>query len=193
MESLENRLEKMEKLLRSVSLSAYSYLIHILQLAAQLCPDADFTKELGTFIDRETWYHERSANKHGQGSSSSLPRREVPSVGGMRATANSKVTEHEEDIPASDEEFMHVTLAEGLKHLTVNVNDRRFHGKSSGIMLVQAAMDFKREYSGTGGEDEGLGASIPDSRREEFWTSPEVSILISYSKLVQGADGPLAW
>lgn len=91
----------------------------------------------------------------------------------MRATATSVVTEHEEDIPASDEEFMHVTLAEGLKHLTVNVNDRRFHGKSSGIMLVQAAMDFKREYSG-GGDEDALGSSIPDSRREEFWTSPEV-------------------
>lgn len=96
----------------------------------------------------------------------------------MRATPSSKAPgDAEEDYPASDTEVTGVTLAEGLKELRVRGGNPRFLGKSSGMTLVQAAMDFKREYSGgrTGGPDV-LGTSISDRRREEFWSIPGVSL-----------------
>ncbi|KZT39109.1 hypothetical protein SISSUDRAFT_1003901 [Sistotremastrum suecicum HHB10207 ss-3] len=155
-ESLENRLEKMEKLLRS------------------LCPDADFTQELGQYINRETWYHDRSTDPTRLITSNAKqptpPRHEIPAVAGMRPTPGSKkATVREEDLaPSDDEELVHATLAEGLKRLAVNTADSRFHGKSSGIMLVQAAMDMKREYSGI----HNLPSPIPENRLQEFWTPP---------------------
>jgi hypothetical protein len=145
---------------------------------SQLCPDADFTKELGNFIDRETWYHERSKNPGSSFTTSSMPRREIPPVGGLRATSSTKapVDADDDDYPPSDTEFRGVTLAENLKELRVAGGNPRFLGKSSGMTLVQAAMDFKREYSGkrTEGPDV-LGTTISDRRREEFWSIPGVS------------------
>lgn len=147
-------------------------------MIVQLCPDADFTQELGQYINRETWYHDRSADASRlvtSGSKQSTPpRHEIPVVAGMRPTPGSKKsTVREEDLaPSDDDSLVHATLAEGLKRLAVNTADSRFHGKSSGIMLVQAAMDMKREYSGI----HNLPSPIPESRLQEFWTPPLVRI-----------------
>jgi hypothetical protein len=83
----------------------------------------------------------------------------------------------DEDYPLSDTEFTGITLAEGLKELRVAGGNPRFLGKSSGMTLVQAAMDFKREYSGNRAEGpDVLGTTISDRRREEFWMIPDVCI-----------------
>lgn len=71
------------------------------------------------------------------------------------------------DLSPSDDELGNATLTEGLKRLAVEPLDRRFHGKSSGVMLVQAAMNLKRESSGIGSSKDILPAP---SRRPEFWS-----------------------
>jgi hypothetical protein len=141
---------------------------------------------LGTFIDRETWYHERSKHPGSGFNVSNIPRREIPPVGGIRATSSTKtLAEVEEDYPPSDTEFTGVTLAEGLKELRVAGNPR-FLGKSSGMTLVQAAMDFKREYSGNRVEGpDVLGTTISDRRREEFWSIPDVCSFYASPLLLQ--------
>ena len=89
----------------------------------------------------------------------------------------------EDEYPPSDTEFTGITLAEGLKELRVAGGNPRFLGKSSGMTLVQAAMDFKREYSGNRSEGPDVfGTTISDRRREEFWMIPGViSLFLSYA------------
>ncbi|KAI4293582.1 hypothetical protein K525DRAFT_281477, partial [Schizophyllum commune Loenen D] len=111
-ESPENRLEKMEKLLR------------------QLCPDPDFSLELGDDIGRERW-----ANKP------------PPPVDPSPLMKRFKLEEH----------------------------DIRFFGRSSGAMLVQAAVDLKGELTSVSSSDfwrSGLG-----SRRPESWQLHPVDII----------------
>ncbi|KAI6025452.1 fungal-specific transcription factor domain-containing protein [Pisolithus marmoratus] len=90
-ENLENRLEKMEKLLQKV------------------CPDADFTQELGGGrIDRDSW---------------------AKGTAPMSNTSSS-------------------LLAHKFASLTVQPSIKRYFGKSSGPMLVQKAIDLKKEFNG---------------------------------------------
>ncbi|KAF9507697.1 hypothetical protein BS47DRAFT_1377865 [Hydnum rufescens UP504] len=54
-------------------------------------------------------------------------------------------------------------VTEGMRDLSLqNGYLHRFHGKSSGLMLVQAAKDLKKQYGGDSGSS--------SLRREEFWT-----------------------
>lgn len=76
------------------------------------------------------------------------------------------------ELPPSDDEMGNATLTEGLKRLAVEPLDRRFHGKSSGVMLVQAAMNLKREISGV---DAPKDLIIASTRRPEFWAPHPVS------------------
>ncbi|KAI6154603.1 fungal-specific transcription factor domain-containing protein [Pisolithus tinctorius] len=107
-ESLENRLEKMEKLLQKV------------------CPDADFTQELGGGrIDRDSW------TKGTNNTSPSL-------------FAQTSI----EDVVQEDEDSIASTLGENFASLTMHPNSMRYFGKSSGPMLIQKAIDLKMEYNG---------------------------------------------
>ena len=78
-----------------------------------------------------------------------------------------------DDLAPSDDELAHSTLAEGLKRLAVEPLDQRFHGKSSGVMLVQAAMNLKREFAGTTGGKEDL---LPSTRRPHLWSPHPVRV-----------------
>ncbi|KIK82329.1 hypothetical protein PAXRUDRAFT_153943 [Paxillus rubicundulus Ve08.2h10] len=119
-ESLENRLEKMEKLLQRV------------------CPDADFTQELGgARIDRETWQRGSTSSSHIMNTQSTSP--------------NSALANGDDLVPSDDEDIVTVSLSENLKNMNLNPSHTRFFGKSSGIMLIQKAIDLKKEY--TGGEE----------------------------------------
>jgi hypothetical protein len=53
-----------------------------------------------------------------------------------------------------------------MQKLAVTTFERRFHGKSSGLMLVKAARSLKQEYVNA----ENIDADLPQqSRRPEFW------------------------
>lgn len=77
-----------------------------------------------------------------------------------------------DELVPSDDELGHTTLTEGLKRLAVEPLDRRFHGKSSGVMLVQAAMNLKKVVLGSNQPDHLL---VPPTRRMEFWLPRPVS------------------
>lgn len=72
----------------------------------------------------------------------------------------------------NDDDFSHVMLADQLQHLTVDQVENRFFGKSSGAMLVQAAIELKNEYTGL---DKDLKGSILSNVRPEFWVTRPVS------------------
>ncbi|CAE6366230.1 unnamed protein product [Rhizoctonia solani] len=146
-ESLENRLEKMERLLQRAS--------------------ADFTQSLGQHLTREQWEAQRGG-KPTPRAKSAQPSAPVPAniLSGTRGTstvAPTPDTSKEEDLISSDEES---NLVNGMQKLAVTTFERRFHGKSSGLMLVKAARSLKQEY---------VNAENPDtcppqqSRRPEFW------------------------
>ncbi|KAF9220414.1 hypothetical protein BS17DRAFT_344209 [Gyrodon lividus] len=126
-ESLENRLEKMEKLLQRV------------------CPDADFTQELGgSRIDREMWHRNNTGSSH---------------VMNTPATsANAGLSIGDDLVPSDDEDIVTVCLSDSLKNINLNPSHTRFFGKSSGIMLIQKAIDLKKEYTGDN-----------ETRPEDLW------------------------
>ncbi|KZT00948.1 uncharacterized protein LAESUDRAFT_731789 [Laetiporus sulphureus 93-53] len=126
-ESLETRLEKMEKLLN------------------KLCPDADFSKELGGHFDKAAWLAERDDRA---GRSTAAQGVQVVSS----ATPHAQPTDPDELEPSDDEVMAHYTLVQSLRRMRINPNALRFFGKSSSIMFVRTAMDLKREYSGNSDE-----------------------------------------
>ncbi|KAL5525563.1 hypothetical protein ACEPAG_6899 [Sanghuangporus baumii] len=155
-ESLENRLENMEKLLQ------------------RLCPDADFTQELGGRIDRDSWAHDKRSSLDIMPSranrTDSPSRRFSYSLAGDNVTPTS--VDPDELLP-SDDEIGHTSITEGIKRLSMDPLDRRFHGKSSGVMLVQTALNLKREFAGL----DSTNNLLPTSRRQEFWSPHPWEIL----------------
>ncbi|KIK97466.1 hypothetical protein PAXRUDRAFT_10160 [Paxillus rubicundulus Ve08.2h10] len=132
-ESLENRLEKMEKLLQRV------------------CPDADFTQELGgTKIEREMWHKANPLSSHVMN---------APSPPMNAALSNS-----DEFIPSDDEDVVTVSLSENLKNMNLDVAKPRFYGKSSGITLIQKAIDLRQEYIG----ENPLDSFLNDDTQERY-------------------------
>jgi hypothetical protein len=143
-ESLESRLEKMEGLLQ------------------RLCPDADFTQELGAPIDRQAFVRD-SLSRSLQNKPGTAAYRPPSQRGG--ATSLDDTAEH--DLEPSDDELSIVpnhrlqALQETLDDLSIG---HRFFGKSSGANLVQTALDLKSEYNGSDQDRITLA-----NRRPEFW------------------------
>lgn len=94
-------------------------------------------------------------------------------VRGLTQSLKPPIPVDPDDLQPSDDELAHSTLAEGLKRLAVEPLDARFHGKSSGIMLVQAAMNLKQEFDGSSKNFD----LLPPTRRPEFWAPHPVSVL----------------
>ncbi|VDB84043.1 unnamed protein product [Peniophora sp. CBMAI 1063] len=142
-ESLENRLEKMESLLN------------------QLCPNADFSKELGAPIDKESWARDRqSEHRHSMSSRSGVSSMTFGSGSGTTPVHKVNVehlTSDEEDALQIDE------VNKKMANLSVGY---RFFGKSSGVRLVKTALDFKSEYSGRVVDER----DFQRGQRDEFWT-----------------------
>ena len=124
-------------------------------------------------MDRETWWNERNINKNASPASgpaaNARSRASSPGAKGKhnQSRGNSGGSAFSDDFGGSDDESQAVLppLSEGVQRLTLSSMDRRFHGKSSGLVLVQAAIDMKREYTGT-------NVTEPN---EGFW-DPEVRI-----------------
>ncbi|KAI9070185.1 hypothetical protein FKP32DRAFT_1543831, partial [Trametes sanguinea] len=137
-ESLETRLEKMEKLLN------------------KLCPNADFTKELGGTFDRDAWSHERNGEPSASGAQKapgySIPTQSGPAAGMVASPpaqpAPAQVESDDLD-PSDDEIIAQRNIVQKLRKLSVNPSQMRYHGKSSSLLFIQTAMDLKHEYAAT--------------------------------------------
>ncbi|KAH9910329.1 fungal-specific transcription factor domain-containing protein [Epithele typhae] len=155
-ESLETRLEKMENLLN------------------KLCPNADFSKELGGSFDRDGWTTDRGDALGGSGFS--IPTTPGPgtisSPPALSSSAGTPSHEADEFDPSDDEIVAQRTIVQNLKKMSVNPSSMRYHGKSSSLLFIQTAMDLKHEYAGV----EMPNSFDPDAppaflrRRQQYWS-----------------------
>lgn len=167
-ESLENRLEKMEKLLR------------------QLCPDADFSHELGDDVARDHW-----ANKPpppldpsplvGPGTEQVVNINPATSLIRTSRETQSLMARTDEPLPG-DNDYSSLQMTEQMKRLKLDQHDIRFFGRSSGAMLVQAAVDLKGQMTSSTPEDFWERGML-GSRRPEFWQlHPWESDIMSFAE-----------
>ena len=93
----------------------------------------------------------------------------------------------EEDLHSSDDEFATISVTDELRRLSIDRGNTRFFGKSSGVVLIQTAMDMKKEFNNPAGADplnpigystQQQPAHLP-SRRPEFWHFEPASIFLS--------------
>ncbi|TFY62801.1 hypothetical protein EVJ58_g3648 [Rhodofomes roseus] len=136
--------------------------------AAKLCPDADFSKELGGRFDREAWLAETraGADRPSRAGPSCLP-----SQSSVAAHPPTHPTNPDDLEPSDDEVMAHQTLVNSLQQIKLNPTTMRFFGKSSSIMFVQTAMDLKREYSGKPTperKEQSMPALLEGARRKAF-------------------------
>ncbi|PFH50026.1 hypothetical protein AMATHDRAFT_75846 [Amanita thiersii Skay4041] len=144
-ESLENRVEKLEKLLR------------------RLYPDKDILRELNGSLDILDPPDCTSLISFSpSGSGVNVQPRDI---------ATSVLRKVSEDLSAEEEEAednAHLILADNLKGLSIDPAEYRFFGKSSGAMLIQTAIELKNEY--TGADQNDLKRAILGSKRPEYWS-----------------------
>ncbi|KAG7089094.1 hypothetical protein E1B28_010803 [Marasmius oreades] len=145
-EGLENRLEKMESLLR------------------QLMPAEDLNRELGPLQDLTT---SNAATPNPQSSdATAMMDRAIDAIRRYDKTP----PETKETLEAQREDLEHLMLADNLKKVTIAKLDYRFYGKSSGAMLVQTAIDLKESYTGNPAD---ILPGLETRARPEFWhTNP---------------------
>lgn len=92
----------------------------------------------------------------------------------------------EEDLHSSDDEFATISITDELRRLSIDRGNTRFFGKSSGVVLIQTAMDMKKEFNNpaganplnqTEGSTQQSSEHLP-SRRPEFWHFEPASIFL---------------
>lgn len=102
-------------------------------------------------------------------------------------SAESHTPNGEEDFYSSDDEFATISVTDELRRLSIDRGNTRFFGKSSGVVLIQTAMDMKKEFNNPAGanplsQTEGSTQQTPNhlpSRRPEFWHFEPASISLS--------------
>ncbi|KAI0749212.1 fungal-specific transcription factor domain-containing protein [Daedaleopsis nitida] len=167
-ESLETRLEKMEKLLN------------------KLCPNADFTKELGGSFDKDAWLVER--NGEPSSATTTQPAYGIPAapsqqsvIGSPPALPTPASQADSDDLDPSDDEIVaQRNIVQSLRKMSMNPSSMRYHGKSSSLLFIQTAMDLKQEYAGVE-----LPKTVdPDAhttllrRRQQYWSLHPVRVFI---------------
>ncbi|KAJ6596960.1 fungal-specific transcription factor domain-containing protein [Mycena vulgaris] len=88
-----------------------------------------------------------------------------------------------EDLPRNDADH----LLGAIKKLTLNPEEHRFFGKSSGIQFVQTALNFKSHFSGP----QSVAHPVLPKRRSQYWhpddkpqyTFPEADLLTNLVEL----------
>ncbi|KAF8557065.1 hypothetical protein OG21DRAFT_1435731 [Imleria badia] len=136
-ERLEIRLDKMEKLLQKSGIVPCANVFS----TSKVCPDADFSHELGGGrIDRETW-------QKGNASASSS----AHIINATSTTYSNTNTPLEDLVPSDDDDILTLRLSERFKSMNISHKQARFFGKSSGVMLIQKAIDLKKEVTGSEG------------------------------------------
>ena len=148
-------------------------------MCLQLCPDADFSHELGDDIGREHW-----ANKPPPpvdpsplvGSQPENPLAAKIATNLIRTAPDTQriMAEMSSDVEPESNDYSSLQMTEQMRRFKLEEHDIRFFGRSSGAMLVQAAVDLKGELTSVPSSDfweRGLG-----SRRPEFWQLHPVRI-----------------
>lgn len=151
----------------------------------QLCPDADFSKELGGQFEKHSWSADvfQAGDKPGPSQPAYLSNSKTAPVSSPSAISPPSASEPIDDLDPSDDEVVaQHSLVEQLRHMKVNPSHLRFFGKSSSIMFIQTAMDMKQEYAGLEPQKP-IDLEHPTllSRRPKYWRHQPVNI---YSLLV---------
>jgi len=120
--------------------------------------------------------------------------RPLSSAGSMESHTPTR----EEDLHSSDDEFATISITDELRRLSIDRGNTRFFGKSSGVVLIQTAMDMKKEFNNPAGANPlnqtgGSTQQTPDdhlpSRRPEFWHFEPASIFLYPVTLSVHPDG----
>jgi hypothetical protein len=133
----------------------------------QLCPDGDFSHELGGSVNKDAWNLLRGGAKPlSMVASSSSSMSPPPSMLSKESAAGTL----DGGVESSDEEGSGAWLAGRLKWLQVNPAAPRFVGKASSIRLVKNALEIRKECMPTGDDD--TSSTIRDAfgRRPEYWS-----------------------
>ncbi|TFK88853.1 hypothetical protein K466DRAFT_53611 [Polyporus arcularius HHB13444] len=132
-ENLESRLERMERLMN------------------KLCPDTDVSGELdGHVSDRGL----EARNTGSEGPRASTSRVEGPSpLSSLPITPQVPGSPDDDDLSDNDE-AVDKGLIESLRKLSVSPQPYRYHGKSSGLVLIQTAIEVRNQQLGRSGRVE---------------------------------------
>lgn len=194
-EGLENRLEKLEKLLKRVRLSSSLNCSPPPFICWQkLCPDEKVLRELDIAIDKQDFLLDQ------------LPVDPSPLVSSTKKDQHENIqpivdlatsvlrrygtADHHNDDHSDDD--AHLIITENLKQLSLEPKEYRFFGKSSGAMLIKTAMELKNEYSG---QVPATKPGLLGLKRNEFWTSRPVRLdvsLISPSQMLIRSSGKMS-
>ncbi|RDX39441.1 hypothetical protein OH76DRAFT_1491155, partial [Lentinus brumalis] len=117
-----------------------------------LCPNADFTKELGGSFDRDGWLSDRNGEPSSATSKSAFgipagPPQASHMTSPPAPTPASQVDSDDLD-PSDDEIVAQRNIVQSLRKMSMNPSSMRYHGKSSSLLFIQTAMDLKQEYAG---------------------------------------------
>lgn len=157
----------MESLLNKVGTLEYLLCPYPAERLLKLCPDADFSQELGGTFEKDTWFPDKSSNALGSSSTAVAP--QAPNVDA-------------EDLPPSDDEIISQrTLTHNLKQMHINPAHMRFFGKSSSIMFIQTAIEAKHEFTGTEmpKREDRNRPPLLRSKRPQFWGIHPVGAYLS--------------
>ncbi|KZT07891.1 uncharacterized protein LAESUDRAFT_724358 [Laetiporus sulphureus 93-53] len=138
-ETLENRLEHMEKLL------------------VKLRSDADLPKEPDNHLDNASFFTERDAKT---GRPTVARREQVVPRTAASLSPDVRPSDPDELEPSDDEVMAQHTLMQSFNKMRIEPNVPTFLGKSSGIMFVQNAMDMKQQFSGIGYDESPEGTQM---------------------------------
>jgi hypothetical protein len=97
----------------------------------------------------------------------------------LRGPSSTSLDDSGEREPEGSDDDEYIVISSRIKSLQETFSDLsvsyRFFGKSSGVSLVQTALDLKSEYNGT--EAEEMSRRMVN-RRPEFWVEHAVRLLL---------------
>ncbi|KAI0701458.1 fungal-specific transcription factor domain-containing protein [Cerioporus squamosus] len=134
-ENLESRLERMERLM------------------SKLCPDSDISNELGGHASDRRLAARDSGSEGSRAASTS--RVEGPSPLSSLPITTPQMPESPDEAELSDnDEAVDEGLIESLRKLSVSPQPYRYHGKSSGLVLIRTAIELRNQQFGYTGQVE---------------------------------------
>lgn len=157
-ESLEQRLEKLQSLLQ------------------KLCKDDNVLKEHNIPLDQDNGSPDTNIEVELCHS--------VPMPRHPRDIATSVIRRVGESVDPDDEpllpedDFPHLIFADNFKRLKMDKDEYWFMGKSSGVTLIQTAVELKNQYNGSTSPKPHITLG---EKRPEFWTPHPVRLFLSHS------------
>ncbi|KAG8885518.1 hypothetical protein FRB97_000843 [Tulasnella sp. 331] len=146
------------------------------QLIQRVAPNIDIDAEVGPSFNRQTWAAVRSAysSRESQPSLQVLPQARSALDPTRVIPDHAMSTATREDAENSDDEKIHID-GSSTQHLQIERQaldselpaERRFHGKSSSMTLLQAALILKEEVTGVSRSRDPNRQSL--TRRSDFW------------------------